>query len=153
MAAKRSAKPARKPVKKVAAKRPVAKKTAAASTRKVQPGFVSHTEFASTNQAATKAWASKVLGWEFGPDVQLPGGIVYPMWRHSTGTGGGIRGTNPGEPGGTTPYVETKDIVASVDAAKKHGATVMMPIDQVPGGGRIAIVMAPGNVPIGFWSP
>ena len=156
MAARKSAKTsaARKaPARKAARPAKKSAKPAAPPARKVQPGFVSHTEFASTDQAATKAWGAKVLGWKFAPDVQLPDGTIYPMWQHASGTGGGIRATNSGEPGGTTPYVETNDIVKSVDAAKKHGATIMMPIDDVPGGGRIAIVMAPGNVPIGFWAP
>ncbi len=36
----------------------------------------------------------------------------------------------------------------------KAGATVMMPLDEIAGGmGWIAIVNAPGGVPIGFWAP
>lgn len=121
--------------------------------RRVRPGFISHTELASSDPAATKAWAQKVLGWSFGEPMPIPGG-EYHMWRFGEDSGGGIRMTNPGEPSGTIPYVEVPDIHAAEAAARKAGATTMMPPMEVPGaGGSICVVQAPGGVPIGFWAP
>jgi uncharacterized protein len=121
--------------------------------RKVRPGFISHTELASSDPAATKAWCQKVLGWSFGEPMPLPEG-EYHMWRFDEGSGGGIRAINPGEPGGAIPYVEVPDIKAAEAAARKAGGTTLMPPMEVPGaGGSICVVQAPGGVPIGFWSP
>ncbi|MES2155035.1 MAG: VOC family protein [bacterium] len=128
------------------------KPAASMTSRKVRPGFISHTELASKDPAATKAWCQNVLGWQFGAPVATPNGD-YHMWQFDEANGGGIRNTNAGEPGGTVPYAEVTDIKAAYAKAKKAGATEMMPPSEVPGGGWIAIVQAPGSVPIGFWAP
>lgn len=121
--------------------------------RPVKPGFVSHTEFASTDPAATKEFLAAVFGWKFGEPMETPTG-PYHMWQHSSGdTGGGIRATNAGEPGGVTPYVEVKDIEASYRKAIQAGGREMMPPMDVPNGGRIACVGTPGGAMVGFWSP
>ena len=58
-----------------------------------------------------------------------------------------------GEKPGTVPYCEVPSCTAAFDKAVKAGATVMMPPGEIPGGmGWIAIVSAPGGVPIGFWA-
>ncbi len=120
--------------------------------RKIRPGYVSHTELASLNPEATKAWCQKVLGWKFGEPVTTPQGD-YHMWKFDEGSGGGIRSNNPPENPGSVPYVEVPDVKAAFTAATKAGGSAMMPPDDVPGGGKIAIVMAPGGVAIGFWGP
>ena len=130
------------------------KKTAAKPlTRKVRPGFISHTELASADPAATKAWCQAALGWKFGPSMAIPGG-EYHMWTFGNDTGGGIRMNNPPEGPGSIPYVEVPDMKAAVAKATKAGATVMMPPDQIPGTTAwIAIVRAPGGVAFGYWAP
>jgi predicted enzyme related to lactoylglutathione lyase len=119
--------------------------------RKIRPGFISHTELASNNPTATKAWCEKVLGWKFGDSMPSPNG-PYHVWSFGENAGGGIRNTNPGEPGGTIPYAEVPDIKAAFAAAKKAGASEMLAPMEIPGGGWMAVVQAPGGVPIGFWS-
>lgn len=122
--------------------------------RAIQPGFVSHTELASKDPGATKQWCRDVLGWKFGPAAPMPEGPPYEMWSFGNDMGGGIRATMPNEPSGTTPYCEVPDIKAAFQGALKAGATEMHPPNEIPGGmGWIAIVMAPGGVPIGFWAP
>jgi len=132
---------------------PSASSTDTSMQRPVNPGFVSHTEFASNDPAATKAWASKVLGWKFGESMPTPTG-PYEMWRHESPlSGGGIRKVNPGEPAGTIPYVEVQDIQATWKAALKAGAKEMMAPNEIPGGnGWLAICQAPGGPAVGFWS-
>jgi predicted enzyme related to lactoylglutathione lyase len=151
MAARKSTKQSSKKAAKRAAPKS-AKKAAAPAARKVQPGFISHTELASRDPPATRQWAEKTLGWKFGAPMPTPNG-PYHMWSHATRTGGGIRANNAPEMPGTIPYVEVASMKAAYDKALKNGATPMMPPDQVPGGmGWIAIVQAPGGVPIGFWA-
>jgi uncharacterized protein len=124
----------------------------AGASRKVRPGFISHTELASSDPAATKAWAQKVLGWSFGDAMPMPDGSQYHMWDFGHQMGGGIRASNPAEAPGAIPYCEVPDIQAAFDRAVRAGGTPMMPPTAIPGsGGWIAIVQAPGGPAIGLW--
>lgn len=128
-------------------------KESTTAARGVRPGFIAHTELASRDPEATKAWAQKVLGWTFGPSMPTPGG-PYHMWDFGNSMGGGIRALGPGENPGAIPYCEVKDIQAAFAKATKAGAVPMMPPEEIPGGmGSIAVVVAPGGPAIGFWAP
>lgn len=138
-----------------AAKPPARKARTAAQQMKpvVREGIITHTELASADPPATKEWCASVLGWKFVQAVPTPSG-PYHMWDFGNRTGGGIRSNNPPEMPGSIPYCEVKDIRATFDRAVMAGATVVMPPEQIPGGmGWIAIVMVPGGVVFGFWSP
>ena len=135
--------------------RPKARK-AAASRPSAAPAsrlnVVTHTELASTDPGATREWCATVLGWKFGDAMPTPGG-PYHMWQFANGMGGGIRTNNPPEQPGSIPYVEVADIRKSYAKAIESGAHEMMAPEALPGGmGWIAIVAAPGGVPIGFWA-
>lgn len=141
---------------KSASKRSAAKQRSAATrppSRTIRPGFISHTELASADAGATKAWCQEVLGWKFVEPVPTPTD-PYHMWRFGNDGGGGIRANNPPEVPGSLPYCEVPDIQIAFAKALKAGATVMFPPDEIPGGmGWIAIVQAPGRVPFGSWGP
>lgn len=152
--AKSAANKTKKAAKKKAAPAKPAKRTAAskAAAPKMRHGLITHTELASADPPATKAWCQKALGWKFGPAVPTPTG-PYHMWQFDNGAGGGIRSTNPPEAPGSIPYCEVVDIRGTYARALAAGATSMMPPEQLPGGmGWIAIVAAPGGVAIGFWA-
>ncbi|SRR6266540_6502637 len=152
-------KSSKKRAKKVARKRPTARRArrAGASSRKaaapkIRPGVITHTELASADPPATRAWCEKVLGWKFGQAMPTPAG-PYHMWRFPNATGGGIRANNPPEAPGSIPYCEVVDIQATYSKALAAGATGMFRPEPLPGGmGWIAIVAAPGGVAIGFWA-
>ena len=132
------------------ARKPPARK--APSPPKVRPGTITHTELATTDPPATRAWCESVLGWKFGESVPTPTG-PYHMWRFANGTGGGIRANNPPESPGAVPYCEVADIRATYTRALEAGATEMVPPMQLPSGmGWIAVVAAPGGPAIGFWA-
>lgn len=114
--------------------------------------MITHTELASHDPEATRAWCTRVLGWQFGQATPTPGG-PYHMWRFENDTGGGIRSNNPPEQPGTIPYCEVRGIRDTFDQALAAGAEEMLEPQALPNGmGWIAIVRAPGGVPIGFWS-
>lgn len=115
-------------------------------------GWITHTEFASTNPSATKLWCAKVLGWTFKPSVSTPTGD-YHLFMYSAKAGGGIRSSNPPEVPGTIPYVQVPDARAAFEKALREGAEVMMAPERIMEGVTIAIVRAPGGVPIGFAGP
>jgi predicted enzyme related to lactoylglutathione lyase len=146
-------KAARKTTKKRASARraPRAAKAPAPAPPPSRNGVITHTELASADPAATRAWCENVLGWKFGESMPTPAG-PYHMWQFAIGTGGGIRANNPPEAPGSVPYVEVNDIEAVYQKSLDAGATPMMPPEQISGGmGWIAIVAAPGGVAIGYW--
>jgi predicted enzyme related to lactoylglutathione lyase len=135
---------ARRPARRAAPKAPAAPA--------IRLGIITHTELASADPEATKAWCTSVLGWKFGASVPTPSG-PYHMYRFDNNTGGGIRGNNPPEVPGSIPYCEVADIRATYERALAAGGTEMVGPMQLPDGmGWIAIVAAPGGVPIGFWA-
>jgi predicted enzyme related to lactoylglutathione lyase len=135
-----------------------ARKSAARSTQRKHrftpglDGWITHTDLASLDPAATKAWCAKVLGWTFRPSFPIPGGEVH-LFAYSAKGGGGIRPTSPPEQPGSIPYVHVADAAAAFAKALAEGAEEMMPPTRVMEGVTVAIVRAPGGVPVGFSGP
>jgi predicted enzyme related to lactoylglutathione lyase len=148
--AKRSSKPRQK--------KPAKKKSA----RKAAPrheftrglyGWITHTDLASADPSATKTWCAKVLGWTFRPSMPMPGGGEIHLFAYSEKGGGGIRPNNPPEIPGSIPYIHVADAQAAFDLALREGAEEMLSPMRVMEGVTVAIVRAPGGVPIGFSGP
>lgn len=116
-------------------------------------GWITHTELASRDPDATKAWCQEVLGWTFMPSLPLDGGGAYHLFAYSDQGGGGIRPNNPPEVPGSLPYVHVEDCQAAFDAAIAAGAEPMLAPTSVMAGVTTAVVRAPGGVPIGFSGP
>ena len=115
-------------------------------------GWITHTDLASLDPDATKAWCAKVLGWEFKPPFRGPGGEVH-LFAYSAKGGGTVRSVNPPEIPGSLPYVHVADTIAAFTKALEEGAEEMMPPKRIMEGVTLAIVRAPGGVPIGFSGP
>jgi uncharacterized protein len=138
------------------------KKAAARSKRKASTtkheftrglyGWITHTDLASLDPAATKEWCAKVLGWDFKPPFRGPAGDVH-LFAYSAQGGGGIRPLSPPEQPGSLPYIHVADAAAAFAKALQEGAIEMMAPTRVMEGVTIAIVRAPGGVPIGFSGP
>src|SRR4029450_7199977 len=93
-----------------------------------------------------------VLGWTFKPSFPTPNGD-YHLFAYSDTGGGGIRSNNPPEMPGSVPYVHVADAPAAYEKALQEGAESMFPPERVMEGVTIALVRAPGGVPIGFSGP
>lgn len=115
-------------------------------------GWITHTDLASSDPVATKLWASKVLGWKFRPPLPPPNEAVH-LFRYSRKGGGAIRNNNPPEIPGSIPYIHVRDCRKAYDKALQEGAEEMMAPTKVMKGVTVAIVRAPGGVPIGFSGP
>jgi uncharacterized protein len=115
-------------------------------------GWITHTELVSADPLATKAWCAKVLGWTFRPPFPMPGGD-YHLFAYSEKGGGGIREIKPFETPGSNFTVHVADCQASFDKALREGAEAMMPPTRVMEGVTIAMVRAPGGVPVGLSGP
>jgi uncharacterized protein len=115
-------------------------------------GRVTHTEIASSNPGATKEWCADVLGWTFRASFPTPTG-EYHLFAYSDQGGGGIRSTNPGEQPGSVPFIHVEDAQAAFDKAIRAGAEGIQAPERMAEGVTIALVRAPGGVPIGFSGP
>jgi predicted enzyme related to lactoylglutathione lyase len=115
-------------------------------------GWITHTELASEDPAATREWCESVLGWTFREPFPTPGG-EYHLFAYSQSGGGGIRGVGEGEAPGSTPTVHVEDADASYQAALAAGAHPVSPPTTIMEGVRTAMVRAPGGVLIGFSGP
>jgi uncharacterized protein len=115
-------------------------------------GWITHTDLASLDPAATKAWCAKVLGWKFKPPFPTPGGDVH-LFAYSAKGGGAVRSINPPEVPGSLPYVHVPDAAAAFVKACEEGAEEMMAPTRIMEGVTLAIVRAPGGVLIGFSGP
>lgn len=116
-------------------------------------GWITHTDVASRDPAATRAWCIKVLGWKFQPAMPMPEGGEYHLFAYSEKGGGGIGLVTPQGTPGTIPYIHVKDAKAAFDLAIREGAEAMQAPTRVTEGVTIALVRAPGGVPIGFSGP
>jgi predicted enzyme related to lactoylglutathione lyase len=115
-------------------------------------GWITHTDLASLDPEATKAWCAKVLGWTFTQRFPVEGGELH-LFAYSAQGGGGIRPANPPEQPGSVPFVHVADAAASYAKALEEGAEAMVPPTRVTEGVTVAIVRAPGGVPIGLSGP
>ena len=115
-------------------------------------GWITHTELASDEPLATKAWCAAVFGWTFRPSTPSPNG-EYHLFAYSPQGGGGIRQTHASETPSSMPVVHVADCKASFEKALKEGAQEIMPPTRVMEGVTIAAVRAPGGVPIGLSGP
>ena len=115
-------------------------------------GWITHTELASDDPGATRAWCAAVLGWTFKASVPSPNG-EYHLFAYSDKGGGGIRQTHAAETPGSMPVVHVEDAKASFDRALREGAQEIMAPTRVMEGVTVAVVRAPGGVPIGFSGP
>lgn len=115
-------------------------------------GWITHTDLASTDPAATKAWCQKVLNWTFTSTFPGDHGDIH-LFAYSEKGGGGIRPIEPPELPGSIPYVHVPDAHAAFVKAVREGAQEMLSPTRVMEGVTIAIVRAPGGVAIGFSGP
>jgi uncharacterized protein len=115
-------------------------------------GWITHTDFASTDPAATRDWCAEVLGWTFQPAFPTPAGDMH-LFAYSDSGGGGIRAAEPDETPGSTPTVHVKDTQVAFDTALAAGAEMVRPPTKIMDGVCVALVRAPGGVLIGFSGP
>lgn len=103
-----------------------------------------------------KRFYTETIGWSFEP-FDMPDGRSY--WIASQ-NGKPVGGMFPidmpefdGVPEGWMSYLAVDDVDARVEKAVKAGAKLMKPVFDIPGVGRIAILMQPGGAGIGWMTP
>ena len=77
----------------------------------------------------------------------------YYLFAYSDKGGGGIREIKPFETPGSNFTVHVSDCQEAFDKAVREGAEAMMPPTRIMEGVTIAMVRAPGGVPVGLAGP
>ena len=102
-----------------------------------------------------KKFYADCLGWSFIP-MPMENGTYWVAQIDDKPVGGFFPLTSPqfdGVPEGWMGYIAVDDVDARVTKATAAGATLMRPIFDVPGVGRIAILREPGGAAIGWITP
>jgi len=103
-----------------------------------------------------KKFYSEAMGWSF---EAMPGAGGSSYWIAKIGgepVGGLFDISGPeykGVPESWIPYIAVDDVDARVKKATKAGAKVMKPAFDVPGVGRIVMLLEPGGAGIGWMTP
>ena len=103
-----------------------------------------------------KRFYGDTIGWSFEP-MQMPDGRTYWCAVQQGKPVAGIFSLDApefdGVPESWMSYLAVDDVDKRVAAAVKSGARLMKPIFDVPGVGRIAILMEPGGAGVGWMTP
>ena len=104
-----------------------------------------------------KKFYADTLGWSFEGMPMPGGGGTYWMAKTGDETVAGIFDITAPEfaqvPESWMAYIAVDNVDARVKKATAAGAQLMKPIFDVPGVGRIAILMEPGGAGIGWMTP
>ncbi|EAQ36259.1 hypothetical protein NB311A_02104 [Nitrobacter sp. Nb-311A] len=113
-------------------------------------------EFVTRDPEGFKSFYAQTVGWTYQAQTQ-PDGECYWVALANGEPVGGIFPTNrpglEGIPDCWMPYLAVDDIDARVAKAVAAGAQLMKPIFEVPNVGRMAILMQPGGVGVGWITP
>ena len=129
-----------------------AKSSTATETQKRNPETIhaiQHIEIVANDPVKFSKFAEKQFGWKI-ETMKMPG-MDYHTFRTPDGNGGGIMAPQNGQPVAATPYINVSDINATLKNVQKGGATIMMPVTEVPGMGKFFWFQFPGAPPLACW--
>ena len=113
-------------------------------------------ELMTRNVERAKKFYAETIGWSFDA-MPMPDGNTYWLAKIDGEPVAGIfdiSGPEYGQvPESWMAYLAVDDVDARVQKAVKAGAKLMKPVFDVPGVGRIAILMEPGGAGIGWMTP
>jgi uncharacterized protein len=113
-------------------------------------------ELMTRDVEGAKKFYADTMGWSY-EGMPTPGAGTYWIAKMGKETVGGIFDINSAEykdvPESWMSYIAVDDVDARVSKATKAGAKIMKPPFDVPGVGRIAILLEPGGAPIGWMTP
>jgi predicted enzyme related to lactoylglutathione lyase len=113
-------------------------------------------ELMTRNVEAAKKFYADTLGWSYDA-MPMPGGGTYTLAMCGGEPVGGIFDITGAEykdvPESWMSYIAVDNVDERIKKATKAGAKVMKPAFDVPGVGRIAILLEPGGAGIGWMTP
>ena len=111
------------------------------------PTPLCHFEFTTPDPDRFKAFYGQVLGWQF-DDQSMPG---YALIQTGAEPGGGVMKTPPDAPApALNVYFHVEDLQSTLDLATEHGATLLVPVTEIPSVGWFAMIADPDGTPVGL---
>ena len=114
-------------------------------------------ELMTRNTEGAKKFYADTLGWSFDGMPMPDGGGTYWMAQVDGEPVAGIMDINgpafQSVPENWMSYIAVDDVDARLAKATKAGAKVIKPAFDIPGVGRIAVLMEPGGAAIGWMTP
>lgn len=107
--------------------------------------FVWH-ELLTPNAAGAHDFYANTLGWEPQP---WDGDPAYVMFKARSGPAGATVESKSAIPH-WLPYISTRDVDATIEAAGRLGGRVEKPATPLPNGGRYAVLVDPQGAPFGI---
>lgn len=113
-------------------------------------------ELMTPDAEGSKAFYDAVVGWDIGPAVEEYNG--YRMINAKDGTAGGVLPlTQEMQQHGARPtwlgYVNVPDVDRTVESIQQAGGKALMPANDIPNVGRIAMVTDPQGAPFYIMKP
>ena len=127
----------------------------AESTSQSSHGVFCWNELMTRDVERAKRFYSDTIGWTFDP-MKMDWGTYWIAKSGETNAGGIFELKGPdfaSVPESWMSYLAVDDVDKRVEKAIKAGAKLMKPIFDVPGVGRIAILMEPGGAGVGWMTP
>lgn len=114
------------------------------------PGIFSWRELVTNDAEGSQKFYTELLGWTV-ESVDM-GDFTYNMFQQGERPVAGMM-QSPTDDAKTSwvNYITVADLDATVEKATALGATLCMPITEVPGKGRFAGVSDPQGACIAFW--
>jgi len=103
-----------------------------------------------------KKFYAETMGWSFEAAPAAAGGTYWIAKMGDEPVGGLFDISGPeyqSVPESWMPYIAVDDVDTRVKKATKAGAKVMKPAFDVPGVGRIVVLLEPGGAGIGWMTP
>ena len=113
-------------------------------------------ELMARDVEGAKKFYATTLGWSFDGMPTPNGGTYWVAKMGEEWVGGMFDISGPdytGVPEGWMSYIAVDNVDARVKKALAAGAKLMKPAFDVPGVGRIAVLMEPGGAGIGWMTP
>ena len=105
------------------------------------------------DQAAALAYYGGQFGWSGEPNTEFGGYAVLALGERAVaGISPVMPGTEP-RPVAWNLYFAVDDIAAVADLVTKHGGTVLVGPDEVPGTGKLVFAADPSGATFGLWEP
>ena len=113
-------------------------------------------ELMTRDVARAKKFYADALGWRY-DSMPMPDGGTYTLAIVDGEPVGGIFDINAPQykdvPEAWMAYIAVDDVDSRVKKATKAGAKVMKPAFDVPGVGRIVMLLEPGGAGVGWMTP
>ncbi len=113
-------------------------------------------ELMTRNVEGAKKFYADTLGWSYDAMAMPDGGIYTLAMAGGQPVGGIFDISGPayqGVPESWMAYIAVDNVDARVKKATAAGAKVMKPAFDVPGVGRIVILLEPGGAGVGWMTP